>query len=52
MTNQQQELMKAYIATGRTAFYYPRKKMISLNGGKLLNIKEAVSKMKEIIVGD
>lgn len=49
MNNQQQEIMKAYIATGRYAFYYPRKKMISLNGGKLLKIKDAVSKMKEIV---
>lgn len=49
MTNAQIKIMEAYKATGRCAFYYPRKKAISLNGGKLLSVKEAVEKMTELL---
>ena len=44
-----QKIMEAYRKTGRIAFYYPRKKKISLDGGRLLSINEAVEKMENVL---
>ena len=39
----------AYNRTGRSAFYYPRLKRISLNGFRSLPENEAILKIKEIL---
>lgn len=50
MSNAQiQKLLSEYRATGRVAFYRPRKKDISLNGGKYIPVKEAAAKMLELL---
>ena len=44
------KIIAKYQATGRIAFYYPRKQRISLNGGRSLEISEAIDRMLEVIV--
>ncbi len=44
-----EQLMKEYCASGRIAFYYPRLKRVSLNGGPHLNVWEAVRRMTECL---
>ena len=43
------KLLKEYRATGRLAFYHPRKQTISLNGGKHVPVKEALKKIRETL---
>ena len=45
-------LLEAYRANGRLAFLYPRKRRISLNGGRLRPIPEAVTEMRECLARD
>ena len=44
-----EKLLKEYRATGRLAFYHPRKQTISLNGGKHVPVKEALKKIRETL---
>lgn len=44
-----EHLLERFRATGRLAFYHPRKGTISLSGGKHLPVKEAVKRMREIL---
>lgn len=39
-------LCDAYEATGRVAFIYPRKKLVSLNGGRTVKYEEAAHRIK------
>jgi len=43
------ELIAAYNATGRIAFYHPRKHKICLNGGRLVTEKEGIKRIKECL---
>jgi len=43
------ELIKAYNDTGRIAWYYPRLKRISLNGGRSMPEKEGIIRIKECL---
>ena len=43
------EIINQYEATGRVAFYHPRKKTISLNGFPELPENEAIRRMLECI---
>jgi len=40
-------LMNRWISTGRIAFHYPRKKQVSLNGGKAISEKDAIKYLKD-----
>lgn len=42
-------LVDAYRATGRLAFIRPRKRTVSLNGGRNLPLNEAIKAMRETI---
>jgi len=42
-----QILLDRYRKTGRVAFHYPRKKQVSLNGGRLKSEAEALKYLKE-----
>lgn len=44
-----EKTIEAYRASGRVAFHYPRKNMVSLDGGKLLPVKDAIAKMCECL---
>lgn len=44
-----EKLIAAWNATGRCAFYYPRKKLVSLNGHKAVPVKEAIAQMTEVL---
>ena len=50
MNNYQQNIMNKYLATNRIAFYHPRKKTISLNGGRELPINEAINQMMDCLM--
>lgn len=50
MNNYQQNIIEKYIATNRIAFYHPRKKTISLNGGRELPINEAITQMMDCLM--
>jgi hypothetical protein len=43
------KLIELYEKTGRIAFLYPRLKKIALNGGQMLDIREAQKRMLEVI---
>jgi hypothetical protein len=43
------EIINQYQSTGRIAFYHPRKKTISLNGGRQLPEQEAIKIMLECL---
>jgi hypothetical protein len=43
--NKVKRIIELYKETGRCAFLYPKLKKISLNGGRMLNINEAVEAM-------
>lgn len=43
------DIIDAYNATGRAAFLYPRKRMVSLNGGRLTPLKDALKLMRETL---
>lgn len=45
-----QKLIKQYEATGRIAHRYPRKKQISLNGFRAIPEKEAIKKMRRVVL--
>ena len=45
-------IFEAYRATGRSAFYYPRKGTVSLNGFRAIPLNEAVLKMKKTLAAD
>lgn len=42
-------IIDQYNATHRVAFYHPRNKTISLNGGRELSIAEAIKSMRECL---
>lgn len=44
-----QQLIKAYNDTGRIAWYYPRLKRISLNGGRSVPEKEGIERIKDFL---
>lgn len=50
MNEYQQNIIEKYRATGRIAFYYPRKKKIALNGGRQLDINEAITQMMDCLL--
>ena len=43
------ELITAYNATGRIAFYHPKKRTISINGGRCVPEKEGIKRIKECL---
>ena len=43
------EWAERYTATGRCAFVHPRKKTISLNGGKAMPFSEGVKQIRECL---
>jgi hypothetical protein len=43
------ELLAAWRNTGRVAHHYPRKHLVSLNGGRAVSEKEAADKIKEFL---
>ncbi len=47
-----ESLIEQYNATGRVAFYYPRKKEISLNGGRAMKEVDAIGRMREVLAGE
>jgi hypothetical protein len=49
---QLEKLLEAYKASGRCAFYYPRKQMVSLNGHKAIPVKDAMARMTETMARD
>ncbi len=49
MTDAQTTIIESYRATGRLAFHYPRKKLISLNGHKAIPVKEAIAQMRHLL---
>lgn len=51
-TKKIKELINKYNSTGRIAFYHPKQKRISLNGGRSLPESEAIKKMNECINTD
>ena len=44
-----EKLIEAYRASGRCAFYYPRKKLVSLDGHKAVPVKDAIAKITEVL---
>ena len=48
MTKEQLEIFSAFKANGYAAWYFPRKKMIRLHGGRLLPISLAIHEMKRM----
>ena len=42
-------LCDAYTATGRVAFIHPRKKLVSLNGGRAVPYEEAARRIKDCL---
>lgn len=49
-TPKQRAIFDAYNATGRIAFYYPRKGMISINGGRRKPVKVAIEEMEMFLL--
>lgn len=49
MNHELQNLIDKYRATGRIVFVYPRKKRISLNGGRATDYATAAEKMNELL---
>jgi hypothetical protein len=43
------DLIAKYKKTGRSAFHYPRKKQISLDGGRAMSEKDAIKNMKRVV---
>jgi len=46
------DLVAKYNKAGRVAFHYPRKKKVSLDGGRLMSEKDAIEKMKRVLGED
>jgi hypothetical protein len=47
-----EKLIEAYNASGRCAWYYPRKKLVSLSGHKAIPVKEAIAQMTAVLAKD
>lgn len=43
------ELLAAWRNTGRVAYHYPRKHLVSLNGCRAVSEKEAAARIKELL---
>ena len=49
MTPNQKRVYEAYQAAGWSAHFYPRKRVISLNGFRTLPVAQAVKKMRDCL---
>lgn len=49
MTPKQQAIFNAFNSNGWCAFYFPRKKTISISGGRAKPIKEQIRRMSELL---
>lgn len=49
MTTVLRELIEAYNASGRCAFYHSRKQTVSLSGHKAIPVKDAIAKMTAVL---
>ena len=52
MNSIQKTIFDAYNASGRLAFYHPKKEKISLNGGRSMATAEAVKRMSNAMERD